>query len=89
MFSIFFGRVVMYWKLVVAILLAALPVVAYVFGRKDGKKIEQNNTMSEVVKTEKDRSNFYKEIAEATHEAQTTRPTNRDDLVKRVREHGL
>ncbi len=87
--SIFFGRVVAYWKLIVAAILAALPVIAYVFGRKDGRKIEQTHAAQEVVKTEKARSDFYKDIAEATHEAQANRPADRDDLVKRVREHGL
>lgn len=83
------SRVVSYWKLALGVIVAALPVVAYVFGRKDGKKLEQNKAVQEVVKTEQARSDFYKDIAEATHEAQANRPTDRDDLVKRVREHGL
>jgi hypothetical protein len=39
--SILFNRLVNGWKLIVGFVLAALPVIAYVFGRKEGKKIEK------------------------------------------------
>lgn len=87
--AIFFGRLVAWWKLFLGVLLAALPVIAYVFGRKEGKKIETVEVLKEQARTEEERADFYKEMEQASHEVQDNRPANRDELVKRLRKQGL
>lgn len=89
MWSLFVGRLVDWWKLIIGIVLAALPVIAYVFGRKDGRSLEKEKVMEDVVRTEKERADFYKNIGEASNEAQANRPANRDELTQRLRQHGL
>lgn len=89
MWSLLVGRFVNWWKLVVGVLLAAIPVVAYVFGRKDGKAVVEKKVVEDALRTEHDRAEFYKSIGEAADEATNNRPADRDDLVKRVRQHGL
>lgn len=84
-----FFPVIKYAKIVGGIILALVPVLAYVFGRKDAKEIEQARAAKQILRAEKDRGEFYKDMAEATNEIQNTRPTNRDDIVKRLRDTGL
>ena len=88
MFTIF-NRLVNWWKLIAGFTLAALPVIAYMFGRKEGKKIEEVKQVKETVRVEKARTEFYKAMEQAAHEVQNNRPADRDDLVDRLRKHGL
>jgi hypothetical protein len=83
------SRITDWFKIAAGILLALIPVLAYVLGRKDAKEAEQAKAAKEVLRSEKGRSEFYKDMAEATHEAETKRPGDRDELVKRLRQHGL
>ena len=89
MWSLILGRFVSWWKLALGVALAALPVIAYVFGRKDGKTIEREKVMEDAVQSEAERADFYKNIGEAASEAQANRPANRDELTQRLRQHGL
>lgn len=89
MWSLILGRFVSWWKLALGVALAALPVIAYVFGRKDGKTIEREKVMEDAVRSEGERADFYKNIGEAASEAQANRPADRGKLVKRLRQHGL
>lgn len=78
-----------WWKVGVGALVAAIPVIAYVFGRKDGKNIEHTNQMKEAVRAEKTRADFYYEMERAANEAHANRPASRDGVVERLRKHGL
>ena len=84
-----FSTVIKYAKIVGGIILSLVPVLAYVFGRKDAKEIGQARAAKQILRAEKDRGEFYKDMAEAANEIQNTRPTNRDDIVKRLRDTGL
>lgn len=84
-----FSPIVKYAKIIGGIILALVPVLAYVFGRKDARELEQAKAAKQILRAEKRRGDFYKDMAEATHEVQNNRPTNRDDLVKRLRDSGL
>lgn len=88
MFALF-NRFVKWWKLLAGFVLAALPVIAYMFGRKEGKKIEEAKQVKEAVRVEKARTEFYKSMEQAAHEVQNNRPVSGDDLVDRLRKHGL
>jgi uncharacterized membrane protein len=89
MWTLLVGRFVNWWKLALGVFLAALPVIAYVFGRRDGKTIEREKVMEDAVRSEGERADFYKSIGEAVNEAEANRPADRDKLVKRLRQHGL
>lgn len=89
MFSVFFGRLISWWKLILGFIIAAIPVIAYVIGRREGKAIVQNDVLKDTARTEKERADFYKEMGEASNEAQSNRPANRDQLIDRLRQHGL
>lgn len=89
MWAAFFGRLVNWWKLLLGALAVMIPVLAYVFGRKDGKLAFEKEAMQDAVRTEKSRADFYKDMGEASYEAQSNRPSSSDDLVDRVRKHGL
>lgn len=89
MWAAFTTKVAVWWKLVVGVVVAAIPVIAYMFGRKDGKSIEQTNNMKEAVRAEKTRADFYYEMEKAANEAHAKRPVTRDGVVERLRKHGL
>lgn len=89
MISVFFGRLINWWKLILGFIIAAIPVIAYVVGRREGRSIEKTEVLKDTVRTEKERAEFYKEMGEASNEAQSNRPANRDQLIDRLRQHGL
>ena len=84
-----FSPVIKYAKIIGGVILALIPVLAYVFGRRDAKEIEQAKIAKQVLRAEKSRGEFYKDMAEAAHEVQNNRPDSRDDLVNRLRNNGL
>jgi hypothetical protein len=88
-FAYLLTRIKDYWQLLVGLLVAAIPVVTYLFGRKDGAVAEKDKFVKDTVRKEVQRADFYKEIGEATHEAQANRPSNRNELTERLRKHGL
>jgi hypothetical protein len=88
-FAYVLTRIKDYWQLLVGLLVASIPVVTYLFGRKDGAVSEKEKFIKDTVRREVERADFYKGMGEATHEAQANRPNNRDELIERLRKHGL
>lgn len=88
-FAFLLTRIKDYWKLILGVLVASIPVITYIFGRKDGGLVEKDKQAKDAVRTESKRADFYKDIGEATNEAQANRPTDRKQLIDRLREHGL
>jgi hypothetical protein len=88
-FAFVLSRLKEYWQLAVGLLVASIPVVTYLFGRKSGSLAEKDKFVKDTVRKEVKRADFYKDIGEATHEAQANRPANRDELTERLRQHGL
>jgi hypothetical protein len=76
-------------KIVLAGLLAMLLPILYILGRRDGSKLEQREALKEAVETEHERADFYKAMEQESNEIESDAPRNRDDLSKRLREHGL
>lgn len=88
-FAFLLSRIKDYWRLMVGILVVSIPAITYVFGRKDGKATQKYEHLKDAVRTESKRADFYKDIGESTDEAQASRPTTREQLVERLRKHGL
>ena len=88
-FAFVLSRLKDYWQLVVGLLVAAIPVVTYLFGRKDGAVAEKDKFVKDTVRAEKKRADFYKDMERGTHDAQANRPVTRDGVVERLRKHGL
>ncbi len=65
-----------------------LPLL-YLIGRKDGAAKEQVQKAEEAVKAEKIKAEFYKEMGEEKDEIIRNKPTNKSDLVTRLRDNGL
>lgn len=70
---------------VIAALSLLLPIL-YVFGRKDGKKLEKQKILADELEAQRDVSDFYKAMAE--HEDDFN-PVSRNDLTDRLRRDGL
>lgn len=66
--------------------LAVLLPILYLFGRRDGAKAQQQADLADDLQTSEKVSDFYKAMAE--HEVSFT-PTNRSDLIERLRRDGL
>ena len=66
--------------------LALLLPILYVFGRKDGKKIEKAKVLADELEATTKASNFYKAMAEYEDDFN---PTTRSDLTDRLRRDGL
>ena len=69
--------------------LAALLPILYIIGRKDGAKIEEVKQVKASAKAAEQRADFYKEMETTNNEIESTKPRDRDDVVERLREHGL
>ena len=76
-------------KIILAGAVAMLLPILYLLGRRDGSKLEKGKAVEEALKTEHERADFYKEMEQKTNDIQNNAPRTRDDLSKRVREHGL
>jgi hypothetical protein len=69
--------------------LAVILPILYILGRKDGAAKEQAQKAEEAVKAEKERAEFYKEMGEEKDEIVRNKPTDKHDLVNRLRDNGL
>jgi len=69
--------------------IAILLPVLYILGRKDGASKEQVQKAEEAVKAEKKKAEFYREMGEDKDEIVRSKPTNKSDLVNRLRNNGL
>jgi hypothetical protein len=76
-------------KIILAGAVAMLLPILYILGRRDGSKLEKGKALEEAVNTEHERADFYKEMEQESNEIESNAPRNRDDLSKRLREHGL
>lgn len=76
-------------KIIVAGIVAALLPILYIIGRRDGAKVEEVKQVKASAKASEDRAEFYKEMETTNNEIESTKPRDRDDVVKRLREHGL
>lgn len=70
---------------IIAALALLLPIL-YVFGRRDGKKLEKQKILADELEAQRDVSDFYKAMAE--HEDDFN-PGSRNDLTDRLRRDGL
>jgi uncharacterized membrane-anchored protein YhcB (DUF1043 family) len=70
---------------IIAALAVLLPIL-YVFGRRDGKKLEQQKILKDELEASQSASDFYKAMAE--HEDDFN-PVSRNDLTDRLRRDGL
>lgn len=66
--------------------LAVLLPILYFFGRKDGAKLKEADHLADDLAATREVAEFYKAMAE--HEDDFN-PTDRNDLVERVRNTGL
>lgn len=80
-----FGKV----KLIIMGLIAAALPILYLLGRRDGSQLEERKVLDDALKTEKKRSDFYKAMEQHDAEVQDATPRDRDELAKRLRQHGL
>ena len=76
-------------KIIVAGIVAALLPILYIIGRRDGAKVEEVKQVKASAKASEDRAEFYKEMETTNNEIESTKPRDRDDVVERLREHGL
>ena len=76
-------------KIIFAGVVVMLFFIFYLFGRRDGFKFEKGKAVEEVLKTEYERADFYKEMEQESNEIENNAPRNRTELSKRLREHGL
>lgn len=76
-------------KIIVAGIVAALLPILYIVGRRDGAKVEEVKQVKASAKAAEDRAEFYKEMETTNNEIESTKPRTRDDIVERLREHGL
>jgi len=74
-------------KMAVAAIVVALLPLMYVFGISRGKKNADADRMKDVADKNKDLADFYKDIGKRNEEI--VRPTNRDELIDRLRNYGL
>lgn len=80
------------WAKVKLALAAAIPVlmgILYVLGRKDGRALEKKEVLDDEVKVQTERADFYKAMEEHDAEIDNATPRDRDELAKRLRQHGL
>jgi hypothetical protein len=84
-----FGLVTGKIKTIALGILAALLPILYILGRRDQSKIERTNALEDALDTERDRADFYRAMEHHNNVIENNRPSNRDDTVKRLRDHGL
>lgn len=78
-----------WWTVIAGVAIAMIPVIAYIFGRKDGTHREKLQRIEDAARSERERAEFYKDLGEATNEAQANRPITSTDIVERLRKNGL
>jgi hypothetical protein len=83
------SKITQWWRIILGVLVAMIPVIAYIFGRKDGTHREKLQRIEDAARAERNRAEFYKDLGEAQSEAQINRPVSRDDIVERLRKNGL
>lgn len=83
------SKITDWWKVIAGVLVAMIPVIAYIFGRKDGTHREKLQRIEDAARAERERAEFYKDLGEAQNEAQANRPISSDDIVERLRKNGL
>ena len=71
------------------VIVAIVPVITYVFGRKEGAHAQQVQHLEDSAAAEKDKAEFHSSMGDVVHEAQANRPIDRDSVVERLRKHGL
>lgn len=76
-------------KVIIVGVVAALLPILYILGRRDGKKIEEVKQIKASAEAMEDRAEFYREMESTNSEIESNKPVTRDDVVERLREHGL
>lgn len=79
----------MYWKMAVAVAVAAIPIVTYVIGRNHAAANAQKNRLKEKLQAERDRADFYKRLKDETEHSKSSAPRSHDDWLKRMRNNGF
>lgn len=85
MFSVFFSKA----KLIGAAIIAALIPIIYLFGRKDGASAVEKSVLEDEISSLKRQQEFQEEMRKHEQQAEDDKPRNRDELVSRLRDHGL
>ena len=85
MFGLAFGKIK---DFIIAALALLIPII-YVLGRKDQKKINRSEALEDALELEKDRAEFYRAMEKEHNEIENSKPTDRNDLVNRLRSDGL
>lgn len=83
------SKITQWWKIILGVVVALIPLIAYIFGRKDGTHREKLQRIEDAARAERQRAEFYKDLGEAQNEAQTNRPITSDSIVERLRKNGL
>lgn len=83
------SKITQWWKLILGVVVALIPVIAYIFGRKDGTYKEKLQRIEDAARLDRQRAEFYKNLGEAQSESQANRPIASDDVVERLRKNGL
>lgn len=76
-------------KVIIVGIVAALLPILYILGRRDGKKIEEVKQIKASAEAMEDRAEFYRDMESTNSEIESNKPVTRDDVVERLREHGL
>lgn len=76
-------------KVILVGIVAALLPILYILGRRDGKKIEEVKQIKASAEAMEDRAEFYRDMESTNSEIESNKPVTRDDVVERLREHGL
>lgn len=77
-----------YLKIGFYALLAALPIVGYFLGRRDGKSIESTHRLESEKKQAKRAADFFEDFNKDISNAHSNKPTGADDFIERVRQSG-
>jgi len=89
MLALVLTKIKVWWKVLVGAVVVMVPVITYLFGRKDGASSQKVEYLQDSITAEKYKADFYSSMGDAIHEAQTNRPMDRDSVVERLRKHGL
>jgi hypothetical protein len=89
MYSLILSKLTKWWKLVLGLGIALIPVITYFFGRKDGGNVQKVERMQSALKSEKARADFHKKVGGLNNEAQSNKPVDKSSLVDRLRNNGL
>jgi len=78
-----------YIKMFAAALFAAALPVLYLFGKKKGQSEEKQLVLESIIEEEQKKADFYRAMDEKNDAEEPTAPVSRNNLVKRLRKHGL